>query len=431
MIDGNEPPIILIVAEQPATGWLLLPDSYTWRARSCADEDCVQAGLWPEALQPEGLPFTYEDAAPPTPQSPQAPGGINSGYTITRRGTYFLAGQAVAIRQVVEGGTNNLLHLHTDHLGSNSVMSYSNGGGMVGSSRTRYLPFGGYRTAPTQTYTNRGYTGQKQNAYIKLIDMRARWYDPAISRFISPDPIIPDPTNPQSLNRYSYVYNNPVRYTDSSGHCVDGITTWACIAAGIAVVTKVIDYGITAWDTYQASRTLADPTASGSAKMMAGLTVGLSILFEAIEPDDILPIGLPADDVARRAILNGAEEVLEEGGPEALEGFLRDQLGDHADDALAKLDELLGIDNVRFHEDPGQLDHIFRNDSGHFLEDTLENRNVLLDTASRNNFIKTDEFGNNWFAKLLDDGTEVWVSVRNGIIQNGGVNQVPQHIINN
>lgn len=161
---------------------------------------------------------------------------------------------------------------------------------------------------------------------------------------------------------------------------------------------------------------------------MAGLNVGVALAFEAIEPDDILPIGLPADDVARRAIMNGAQEALEEGGFEAVEGFLPNQLGDHADDALKKIDELLGIDNIRFHEDPGQLQHIFRDDLGHLLEDTVENRNVLLDTASRNNFIKTDEHGNQWFARLLDDGTEAWVSVKNGIIQNGGVNEVPRYI---
>ncbi len=46
----------------------------------------------------------------------------------------------------------------------------------------------------------------------------ARYYDPAIGRFISADTIIPNPTNPQDLNRYSYVRNNPINYTDPSGH---------------------------------------------------------------------------------------------------------------------------------------------------------------------------------------------------------------------
>ncbi len=93
--------------------------------------------------------------------------------------------------------------------------------------------FGSYRgKGDGNTITDRGYTGHEQNAYIKLIDMRARWYDPAIGRFISPDPIIPEPTNPQSFNRYSYVYNNPIKYTDPSGHCVfiPPFDTAVCVA---------------------------------------------------------------------------------------------------------------------------------------------------------------------------------------------------------
>lgn len=227
---------------------------------------------------------------------------------------------------------------------------------------------------------------------------------------------------------YSYSYNNPIKYTDSSGHCIDGITTLACVA----VALKVVDYGWTAYDTWQAGRTLADPNASRDAKMMAGLTVGLSILFEAIEPDDLLPVGLPADDIARRAVVSGAQEALEQGGLEALEGFLRDQLGDQADIALGKLDELLGIADVRFSNDPSQLGHIFRESrkGGHLLEDTLENRNLLLETVSRTNYRGTTEFGDSIFSRLLDDGTEVWVYVRDGTVRNGGLNQVPRWIEN-
>ena len=56
-----------------------------------------------------------------------------------------------------------------------------------------------------------------------LVDYVARRYDPALARFIQPDTIVPQPGDPQSLNRYSYAGNNPVRYTDPSGHsyCVD------------------------------------------------------------------------------------------------------------------------------------------------------------------------------------------------------------------
>jgi hypothetical protein len=46
----------------------------------------------------------------------------------------------------------------------------------------------------------------------------ARYYDATIGRFTQPDSIIPNIYNPQYLNRYSYVRNNPVRYTDPTGH---------------------------------------------------------------------------------------------------------------------------------------------------------------------------------------------------------------------
>lgn len=68
--------------------------------------------------------------------------------------------------------------------------------------------------------------------------------------------------------------------------------------------------------------------------MMAGLNVGLAALFEAAEPDDLLPVGLPLDDAARKAVMKGAKEAFEEGGEEGLEKFLRDSLGDNADEVL-------------------------------------------------------------------------------------------------
>jgi RHS repeat-associated protein len=61
------------------------------------------------------------------------------------------------------------------------------------------------------------YTGQELDAASGLYYYRARWYDPALGRFIQADSIVPAPGNPQSLNRYAYVYNNPLRYTDPSG----------------------------------------------------------------------------------------------------------------------------------------------------------------------------------------------------------------------
>ena len=64
-----------------------------------------------------------------------------------------------------------------------------------------------------------GYTGEWQDAYrdIGLTYLRARWYRPEDARFLSPDPIIPDYRNPQSINRFAYVRGNPTNWIDPTG----------------------------------------------------------------------------------------------------------------------------------------------------------------------------------------------------------------------
>ena len=66
-------------------------------------------------------------------------------------------------------------------------------------------------------------TGQHSNmSDFGLMYYNARYYDPALGRFTSADTLIPEPGNPQSWDRYAYVENNPLRYTDPSGHfCVE------------------------------------------------------------------------------------------------------------------------------------------------------------------------------------------------------------------
>jgi hypothetical protein len=256
-----------------------------------------------------------------------------------------------------------------------------------------------------------------------LLFLHARYYDPALGRFISADTIVPEPGNPQSLNRYSYVYNRPLVYVDDSGH----VPVIPILVGAVVVGLKVVDYGWTAYDVWQSGRVLDDPDASWGDKLMAGLNIGLAAIFEAIEPDDVIPVSVPLDDMGRRALMRGAQEAFEEGGEEALEHFLRDALGDNADEVLRRIDNALGLGNIRFPENPGQIDHIFRDAPGHLIDDTFDNRQLLQNAVSSENFVRTDQWGNQWFARLLEDGTEVWVKVRNGVIQNGGVNQVPRH----
>jgi RHS repeat-associated protein len=66
------------------------------------------------------------------------------------------------------------------------------------------------------------FTGQRAERGFGLMDYNARYYDPWLGRFISADTVVPNYTNPQALNRYSYVLNSPLSYTDPGGHCIPG-----------------------------------------------------------------------------------------------------------------------------------------------------------------------------------------------------------------
>jgi len=91
----------------------------------------------------------------------------------------------------------------------------------VPGSAVRYLPYGGLRLGDASTLpTDYTFTGQRLDAGTGLYLMGARWYDPRIGRWISADTLVPEPGNPQALNRYAYVRNNPLRYTDPTGHYI-------------------------------------------------------------------------------------------------------------------------------------------------------------------------------------------------------------------
>ena len=78
-------------------------------------------------------------------------------------------------------------------------------------------------------------TGQEQDPELGLINMKGRLYDPALRRFTTADPYVTDPLNPQGLNRYSYVQNNPMSFTDPSGFdCYDSLASCGQAQAAMA-----------------------------------------------------------------------------------------------------------------------------------------------------------------------------------------------------
>ena len=106
--------------------------------------------------------------------------------------------------------------MHKDHLGSSTVMTNDSG---FETESAQYMPYGSIRPGSGEiTETSYLYTDQEFDTENGLYNYDARLYDPVIGRFISPDTIVPNPLNPQSLNRYTYCLNNPLIYVDPSGH---------------------------------------------------------------------------------------------------------------------------------------------------------------------------------------------------------------------
>ncbi|MBK9712369.1 MAG: hypothetical protein IPO81_13770 [Kouleothrix sp.] len=126
---------------------------------------------------------------------------------------YTFHGQVVAMRT-----SAGVTYLHGDHLGSVSLATDS-AGAVV--SRQDFDPWGAVRSGGV-LQTNLNYTGQRLDG-TGLLYYHARYYDPGVARFVSADSVAPAYANPQDLNLYSYVHNNPVRYNDPTGHCIPGI----------------------------------------------------------------------------------------------------------------------------------------------------------------------------------------------------------------
>lgn len=83
---------------------------------------------------------------------------------------------------------------------------------------TTYDPYGNQLARAGTSNTVYGFSGEQEDKTTGLLYARARYYSPNTNRFLTPDSIVPDPADPQSYNRYSYVRNNPLRYIDPSGH---------------------------------------------------------------------------------------------------------------------------------------------------------------------------------------------------------------------
>ncbi len=85
-------------------------------------------------------------------------------------------------------------------------------------SRQRYTPFGASCGPANQLPTDRAFLDRTEDDTTGLAYLNARYYDPALARFLSPDSLAAT-DELQSLNRYTYALNNPLTYSDPTGLC--------------------------------------------------------------------------------------------------------------------------------------------------------------------------------------------------------------------
>jgi RHS repeat-associated protein len=213
----------------------------------------------------------------------QVVGGVTKTY-------YTFGDQTVAMR---DSGTGLVTYLHADHLGSVSLATWKDSNDVLQASQQEFDPWGKVRSGGV-SQTSLNYTSQRLDG-TGLLYYHARNYDPVLARFVSADSVVPGnasgsmdgvalkpltvdfhepgsvstlsqensqpfwfqmsdrqrqqagspwgPANAQALNRYSYGLNNPVKYTDPTGHCVEVVS---CTLEGAAVGSVVPGAGTAA-----------------------------------------------------------------------------------------------------------------------------------------------------------------------------------------
>jgi RHS repeat-associated protein len=157
--------------------------------------------------------------------------------------TTYIGGDAYtapALARQQDNQTSSLFYLHRDHLGT--ILAITNSLGDVVEKRlfdawgdVVKVQNGAGVTLTRFTFIDRGYTGHEHLQSFRLINMNARLYDPRLHRFLQPDNNLQEPYNTQNYNRYGYVLNNPLKYTDPTGEL-----TWSDIVSGVAIVAGAI-----------------------------------------------------------------------------------------------------------------------------------------------------------------------------------------------
>jgi len=196
-----------------------------------------------------------------------------------------------------------------------------------------YKPFG---EAVQTTMPEFGFTGQRFEAVTGLYDYRARWYDPGLGRFLSADPLVPRPYDPQSLNRYTYVDNDPIGRIDPTGFT--GCDFDFCSGDNVIIL-----------ESNQDANFRFSISAGRVREVVATSRLGTQDLAEDLAEGGAVFLGEPSELAQHEAPLDGGDDGLEDRGAKQpgllplrdgrlTEGRLRPRLaGDGEDDEIRPL----------------------------------------------------------------------------------------------
>ena len=262
---------------------------------------------------------------------------------------------------VTENNTTNVFELLKDSLGS--TMAVVDSGGNV-LQRYHYDPFGKQNLilGVEHELTHKGFTGHQEIESFNLIHMKGRIYDPIICRFLSADPYVQDPTNTQSLNRYSYCVNNPLALTDPTGfgwwhnlihhfehflheigHALESIFENRYFQTAIAIMLTFV--GMPEWSLalcegfYGAFNTAIAGGDLGDV-LKAGLIAGIGSEFNSLTKGlNVGAFGSSAwlEDVALRGLEGGGIRVIE--GGSFANGFLTSAVMQAAQAPIASIEK--------------------------------------------------------------------------------------------
>ena len=196
-----------------------------------------------------------------------------------------LAGTAGAVKELKT-------IIHTDHLGS-PIMGRSMDGETLW--ERHYEPYGSQDQDPDDP-ASPGYTGHLEERDSGLVYAGARWYDPRIGRFMSPDPVGFSGSNPVSFNRYAYANNNPIAYTDPDGRL--GVFAAVMIGAGAFLISENAN-------TPDVGEEASKYSVAGLAP--GGMLIGGGIIVEAGA------IGAAPPGTGTRLVTKGADDIFRAG----------------------------------------------------------------------------------------------------------------------